>query len=168
MASLLRRAVGSCAAWASDLQGGPVILRMAVGSQVQFAHMTDRIRLNEMVFYGYHGVLEAERQLGQRFVVDVEMHLDLASAGQTDDLKQTVNYASVFDLVREIVTGPPRMLIEAVAESVAARILAEHALVQRVEVRIRKPAVPIPGSVLASSEVWIERHRPVPVRDRSG
>jgi dihydroneopterin aldolase len=127
--------------------------------QLQCRSMTDRIRLNDMVFYGYHGVLEEERILGQRFVVDVEMRLDLAAAGRNDDLERTVNYAAVFDLVRQVVTGPPMRLIEAVAEAIAARVLAEHGLVERVEVRIRKPEVPIPGSVLGSAEIWIERSR---------
>ncbi|MEA2641940.1 MAG: 7,8-dihydroneopterin aldolase/epimerase/oxygenase [Chloroflexota bacterium] len=125
------------------------------------ATVSDRIRLNEMVFYGYHGVLDAERTLGQRFVVDVEMQLDLAPAGRSDDLDRTVNYAQVYETVREVLTGPPRRLIEAVAETIATRVLDEHALVGQVTVRIRKPEVPIPGSVLGSSEVWIERSRTV-------
>ncbi len=125
----------------------------------RIAPVTDRIRLNEMVFYGYHGVLPEERALGQRFVVDVEMTTDLRAAGETDDLTQTVNYAAVYAAVREIVTGPPRQLIEAVAEAIAARILADHAAVERVVVRLRKPEVPIAGSVLGSAEVQIERAR---------
>jgi len=112
-----------------------------------------------MIFYGYHGVLEAERTLGQRFIVDVSMDLDLEPAGRSDTLDLTVNYALVYDLVREVVTGPPRQLIEAVAEEIAERILAEHRQIDNVRVRIRKPEVPIPGSVLGSSEVRIERAR---------
>ncbi len=121
--------------------------------------MTDRIRLNEMVFYGYHGVLPEEQALGQRFVVDVELVTALMAAGMSDDLRQTVNYAAVYATVRDIVTGPPRKLIEAVAEQIAAQILADHGAVERVRVRVRKPAVPIAGAVLGSAEVEIERTR---------
>jgi dihydroneopterin aldolase len=121
--------------------------------------VTDRIRLNEMVFYGYHGVLPEERTLGQRFVVDVEVETDLRRAGETDDLDATVNYSEMFAAAREIVTGPPCQLIEAVAERIAARVLREQPLVHAVVVRVRKPEVPIPGSVLGSSEVRIERRR---------
>jgi dihydroneopterin aldolase len=121
--------------------------------------MTDRIRLNDMVFYGYHGVLPEERTLGQRFVVDVELRTDLRAAGQTDDLEQTVNYAAVYATVREIVTGEPYQLIEAVAERIAQRVLQGHPRIESLSVRIRKPEVPIAGSVLGSSEVWIERER---------
>ncbi len=122
--------------------------------------MSDRIRLNEMVFYGYHGVLPEEQSLGQRFIVDVEIVTDLRPAGATDDLEQTVNYAAVYATVRDIVTGPPCKLIEALAERIAARILADHPAVERVGVRVRKPAVPIAGAMLASAEVRIERARP--------
>jgi dihydroneopterin aldolase len=122
--------------------------------------MPDRIRLNEMVFYGYHGVLAEEQALGQRFVVDVELETDLRAAGESDDLTRTVNYAAVYATVKEIVTGPPHKLIEAVAERIATRILAEHPGVERLQVRVRKPAVPIAGAMLASAEVAIERIRP--------
>jgi dihydroneopterin aldolase len=121
--------------------------------------MTDYIRLNEMVFYGYHGVLPEEQTLGQRFVVDVELATDLRAAGTSDDLDRTVNYAAVYASVREIVTGPPKRLIEAVAEQIAATILADHPAVERIVVRLRKPEVPIAGSVLGSAEVAIERDR---------
>lgn len=124
--------------------------------------LMDRIRLNGMVFYGYHGVLPEERALGQRFVVDVEVFTDLRRAGASDDLADTINYSQVYATAREIVTGPARQLIEAVAEHIATRVLAEHTAAERVVVRIRKPEVPIPGSVLASSEVRIERERPRP------
>jgi dihydroneopterin aldolase len=121
--------------------------------------VTDGIRLNDMVFYGYHGVLPEERALGQRFVVDVELRVDLRRAGTSDDLAATVNYSQVYAVARDVVTGPPCQLIEAVAERIAERVLAEHSMVESVLVRVRKPEVPIPGSVLGSSEVWIERNR---------
>jgi dihydroneopterin aldolase len=121
--------------------------------------VTDRIRLNDMIFYGYHGVLPEERTLGQRFVVSVELRTDLRSAGATDDLRQTVNYAEVYGIVRTIVTGEPRQLIEAVAEQIAQQVLAGYEAVESLTVSIRKPEVPMAGSVLGSSEVWIERDR---------
>lgn len=119
----------------------------------------DRICLNEMVFYGYHGVLPEEQALGQRFVVDVEMRLDLRPAGEIDDLSFTVNYSDVYADVRDVVTGPSFELIEAVAERIAKVILADHPSVVSVLVRVRKPHVPLAGAVLASAEVCIERDR---------
>src|SRR5207244_1140518 len=119
----------------------------------------DRIRLNDMVFYEYHGVQPEERTLGQRFQVDVELQISLLAAGRDDDIQQTVNYVEVYRRVEEILTGRPFTLIEAVAERVAGRLLEDFQQVGRVSIRIRKPQVPIPGAMLGSSEVWIERDR---------
>jgi 7,8-dihydroneopterin aldolase/epimerase/oxygenase len=121
--------------------------------------LTDRIRLNEMAFFGYHGALPEERSLGQRFIVDIEVEADLKKAGESDALEDTINYSELYTVAEDIVMGPPFNLIEAVAERIATRILSEQAAVEAVLVRIRKPGVPIPGSVLASSEICIERKR---------
>lgn len=119
----------------------------------------DRILLEGMVFGGHHGVLPAERELGQPFVVDVELGLDLRSAGLSDDLTQTVDYGEVHRRAKEIVEGPPVDLIETVAERLAAVILEDQPLVEAVRVRVRKPHVRLNGAVLAGSAVDILRRR---------
>src|SRR5215208_4896476 len=83
----------------------------------------DEILLEGMRFYAYHGVNPEERALGQRFTVDIALAVDLRRAGQSDDLADTVSYSAVYKLVREIVEGEPRQLIEAVAEKIAVAIL---------------------------------------------
>jgi len=119
----------------------------------------DRIRLEGMQFYGYHGVHPEEQKLGQRFVVDVEVELDLQAAGRSDDLAQTVNYATLYRVVQDVVEGPSRRLIEAVAEEIAARVQAAcgHGRSGTVRVRVAKPWAPIRGSVLSTVAVEIER-----------
>ncbi|WP_338013880.1 dihydroneopterin aldolase [Desulforamulus profundi] len=81
--------------------------------------MKDKIILKGMTFYGYHGVLPEEQRLGQLFEVDLELLTDLKPAGDSDDLKRSVSYADVFETVEQVVTGPPRRLLEAVAESIS-------------------------------------------------
>lgn len=105
----------------------------------------DKILLSAMEFYGYHGVLPEETKLGQRFVVDLELSLCLKKAGQSDDLSETVNYADVYQLTKEIVEGPPFKLIEAVAEKLAAKILATFPNVRECKVKLTKPNPPISG-----------------------
>ena len=119
----------------------------------------DRILLQGMVFFGRHGTLPAERELGQHFVVDVELRCDLRAAGLADDLSQTVDYSEVYRQVREIVEGPPVGLTETVAERIAASILEQHARVESVRVRVGKPNVRLNGGVLAGSAVEIVRYR---------
>lgn len=119
----------------------------------------DRIVLEGMVFFGYHGTRPEENSLGQRFVVDVALRVDLRAAGEADDLGATVDYSLVHRAARAIVEGPPLRLTEAVAERIAAAVLAEHPLVDAVEVRVRKPNVRLDDTVLAGSVVEIVRHR---------
>ena len=118
----------------------------------------DRIILQGMMFYGYHGVNPEERELGQRFVVDLELEKDLSAAGLSDDLTQTVNYASAYKLAREVVEGQPCNLIETVAERLATALLS-HLSIDGVRVRVRKPWAPVKGSVLDSVAVEIVRKR---------
>ena len=118
----------------------------------------DKILLEGMEFYAYHGVNESEKSQGQRFIVDVEMTADLSRASETDDLEDTVNYSRVFRLVKEIVEGPPRDLIETVAGEIAIRVLEDFA-VEQIRVRVSKPDVPIRGAKLRGAAVEIIRRR---------
>ncbi|CAN5312500.1 dihydroneopterin aldolase [soil metagenome] len=122
----------------------------------------DRILLHGMVFHGRHGTLSAERELGQPFVVDVELHLDLRPAGLSDDLEKTVDYSEVHRRAREIVEGEPVNLTETIAERIASEILEEHPPVRSVRVRVAKPHVRLEDTVLAGSAVEILRHRDAP------
>lgn len=117
--------------------------------------MADRIRLVNMVFYAYHGVFAAERRLGQRFEVDVDLAADLRRAGQSDDLADTLNYAEVYNVVKNAVTERPYHLLEALAERIAGDILASFEVAE-VTVRVRKPGAPV-GGLLDYAEVEITR-----------
>lgn len=115
----------------------------------------DKISLSNMVFYGYHGVFEGEKELGQRFEVDVELVTSLSVPGQTDDLEESINYVDVYTLVQDIVQERTYNLIEAIAENIAGEILSAYS-VDEVVVRVRKPQVPI-GGVIDHVEVEITR-----------
>jgi 7,8-dihydroneopterin aldolase/epimerase/oxygenase len=119
----------------------------------------DRILLEGMIFFGYHGTRPEEQSLGQRFVVDVALHLDLRAAGVHDDLTATVDYSTVYRRARTIVEGAPLRLTETVAERIATAILDDHPMVHAVEVRVRKPNVRLDDTVLAGSVVEIMRRR---------
>ena len=119
----------------------------------------DRILLEGMVLHGRHGTLPAERELGQPFVVDVELRLDLRPAGLSDDLAQTVDYGEVHRRAREIVEGEPVSLTETVAERIATAVLQDHPSAEAVRVKVTKPHVRLDDTVLAGSAVEILRRR---------
>ena len=120
--------------------------------------MADKIVLEGMIFYGFHGASSAEQEVGQRFVVDLEVERDLKPAGLSDSLIDTTSYSSLFKLAREILEGPSRKLLENVAETIAGRILDEYP-VDAVSVRVKKPEAPVKGSVLSYAGVEITRRR---------
>lgn len=64
------------------------------------ASACDSILLSGLIFYGHHGVLAAERELGQKFTVDVSLACDLRAAGESDALADTLCYATVHECVR--------------------------------------------------------------------
>ncbi|MCY0870139.1 MAG: dihydroneopterin aldolase [Firmicutes bacterium] len=107
----------------------------------------DTIFMRNMVFYGYHGVFPEERKLGQKFVVSVWMTCDVTTAAVRDDIHLTVDYADVYNTVRQVLDGPPRRLLESAAIAVANQILSQFTMLESVRVRIDKPGAPIPGIV---------------------
>ncbi|MEH7086363.1 dihydroneopterin aldolase [Neobacillus drentensis] len=118
----------------------------------------DKIYVNRMEFYGYHGVFSEETRLGQRFAVDLSVAIDLKKAGETDNLEFSVNYAELYQVCKEIVEGPPFKLVEAVAERIAAGVLTGFPLISEVTVKVIKPDPPIPGHY-RSVAVEITRRR---------
>lgn len=101
----------------------------------------DLISITGLTAIGFHGVFPDERRDGQRFVVDVELGLELET--RTDDLADTVNYAEVAEEVCAEIEGEPCRLIETLAGRIADRCLAQP-LVQQVRVTVHKPQAPVP------------------------
>ena len=106
----------------------------------------DYIHLRDMQFFGYLGVLPEETVLGQRFRANVSIAVDIKKAGETDELDHTVSYVGVYDICKDVIEGKPFKLIEAVAETIASRILATYeGQVFGCRVEVIKPDPPIPG-----------------------
>jgi 7,8-dihydroneopterin aldolase/epimerase/oxygenase len=105
----------------------------------------DKIYINKMEFYGYHGVFPEENKLGQVFLVDLVVETDLKKAGQSDSLDYTINYAELYTICREIVEGKTFKLIETVAETIADSILQSFPSVAACTVKVIKPNPPIKG-----------------------
>ena len=117
----------------------------------------DKIILKEIQFHGYHGVAEAERQLGQKYEVDLELMTDLSAASKTDDLIHTIDYAQVVQLVTEIGSQQSFQLFEALAETIVDAILAQFQI-DEVQIVVKKLSPPIEPR-LAYAGVEIHRKR---------
>ena len=102
----------------------------------------DKIVLQGLEFHAFHGVFEEEQRLGARFVIDVELYLDLPGE---DDLEQSVDYAAVYALIQSHVTQKRYDLIEVLANKLATDLLAAQPKLDGVLVRVHKPHAPLPG-----------------------
>lgn len=122
--------------------------------------MTDRIFINDLRFYGFHGVLPEEAVLGQRFRLDITAELDLAEAGRTDDLTKTVHYGEIAELAVKIGSTQRFKLIEALAEAIAQAIFDAYLPIDRLTIRITKPEAPVQlATVVIAVEIERERQR---------
>ena len=117
--------------------------------------ISDRITLRGLEVFAHHGVQAEERQIGQRFIVDLDLLLDLAQAGATDDLADTVDYGTLAERVVAIVAEERWNLIERVAQRVADTAF-EFVAVREVVVTVHKPEAPL---LLAFGDVAVTIHR---------
>lgn len=118
----------------------------------------DKILMKDLAFYGYHGVLEEEKRLGQKFFVDVILYVDLKKAGETDDLNYTVNYEEVYKTIEAIVKNKRYNLLEALAEKICEEVLYSFDTIQKIDLKIKKPEAPVAG-IFDYFAVQIERER---------
>lgn len=105
----------------------------------------DKIYLNQLSFYGYHGLFKAETELGQRFLVDLVLYTSLEAAGQSDQMEDSIDYGAVYDKVKTVVEGQPKKLVEAVAAKIAEELLGTFEKLNALTVKVIKPDPPIPG-----------------------
>jgi dihydroneopterin aldolase len=103
----------------------------------------DKIKVTGIEGLGYHGLYDSEREIGQPFVVDVELELDLEAAGKTDEIDYTVDYNDIAQLIYNEIIGPPMKLLETLGERVCEKIFTAYPAVQEIEVTVHKPRAPI-------------------------
>jgi dihydroneopterin aldolase len=108
--------------------------------------MADKLLLEDVRFYGQHGLTKAEQAVGAWFSVDAELALDLAPAAVSDDLAAAVDYGAVARRIVELGAGQRVNLLERLASLIADALLKEFPA-QEVRLRVRKLAPPLPGLV---------------------
>jgi dihydroneopterin aldolase len=117
----------------------------------------DRVRLTDVQFHGHCGCTEAERELGQRLSLDLELELPIAEAAAADDLSRTIDYVKVTDSIVQTGRRLRPALLETLAERLA-QVVIEQFHPQRVTIRLRKVAPPV-EAIAGAFEVEITRPR---------
>lgn len=112
----------------------------------------DYIALRGLKFHSFHGVHAYEKKDGNDFVIDALFYSDLNAAGKSDNLNDTVDYVRAYEIIKSVMDGPSKDLMEALLEDMANILLAEFSEVNKIEITIRKKNPPV-GGPCAASEV---------------
>ena len=108
---------------------------------------TGRILIEKLDIYAYHGFFSEEERLGQRFVIDLVLDVDLRAAAASDRRTDTVDYGRAVAIVAEAFTARRDHLLEGAARAVALALFDAFPTIEAVEVTLRKPAPPIPATL---------------------
>jgi 7,8-dihydroneopterin aldolase/epimerase/oxygenase len=120
--------------------------------------MNDMIFVKGLLIHAHHGVMEHEEKVGQQFVIDLELALDLGPAAKSDKLADTVSYASIVETVSRAFTSRNYRLVEAAAGDMADAVLAAFPRVASVRVTVHKPHAPI-AAIFSDVGVTVLRMR---------
>jgi dihydroneopterin aldolase len=120
--------------------------------------MTDTIFINGLLVHAHHGVMAHEEAVGQRFVIDLELAVDLAPAGRSDKLADTASYGAIVEVATAAFTRQNYRLVEAAAARVAEAVLAAFPNIAAVRVTVHKPHAPI-AAIFSDVGVSILRRR---------
>jgi 7,8-dihydroneopterin aldolase/epimerase/oxygenase len=105
--------------------------------------VSDSVFINGLVLHAYHGVMPHEGKVGQPFILDLVLDIDLADAAKSDKLADTVSYDAVVNVVGRTFTGKSYRLVEAAAGAVADAVLQNFPPIQRLRITVRKPHAPV-------------------------
>lgn len=120
--------------------------------------MSDKVFVNGLVLHAYHGVMPHEGKVGQSFIIDLVLDIDLVNAAKSDKLADTVSYDAVVGVTSRTFTGKRYRLVEAAAGAVADAILAGFPRITQVQVTVRKPHAPV-AAVFTDVGVTLVRAR---------
>ncbi len=125
--------------------------------------MTDTIFITGLVIHARHGVMEHETEVGQRFVIDLELYTDLSESSHTDRLVDTVSYANVVTTATSAFKNTNYKLLERAAGAVADAILTTFSRIRAVKVTVHKPHAPI-AAIFDDVGVVLTRNRHTPAQ----
>ena len=106
-----------------------------------------KIRIHNMMFYGFHGIYEYEREQGQKFYIDVEIETKDDKVAETDALNDGVDTAAIYDIVRDVTENKRFQMLLALAAHIGDRLIAKYGHFAAVKTTVRKPSVPISGPI---------------------
>jgi dihydroneopterin aldolase len=114
---------------------------------------TGKILLNNMEFYGVHGVPDAERRIKQLYIISISLNFDFEEAAQSDDLSKTINYAEIYQIAKKVMKNEFK-LIETIAYNIAHSIKTRFTETYNIKVSVKKPQVQMKGKLDSAQVVF--------------
>lgn len=127
----------------SDLTGN--LQHFAAQDNAMTTRSPSCVRLVNMVFYAFHGVLREEHAIGAKYEVDAELFFDFSKAAEYDDIRKTVDYGAVYRKIRDALTLRKYSLIETAAYEIANDLLSEFSVLEQTIIKVRKRNPPVDG-----------------------
>lgn len=120
--------------------------------------MKSYIFLDNVRFFAYHGVGEQERQVGNEFIINLRLKVDICQASKTDDLTDTVSYADIYEAVKKEMETPSQLL-EHVCRRICQNLFRTFPTIEAIELKLAKRNPPMGADLdYAGVEVYYERH----------
>ena len=113
------------------------------------------IELKKLIFHAFHGVREEERIMGNKYRIDLKLFLDLSKAMESDHIKDTLDYADIFDLIKEEMSIPS-YLLEHAAGRIVRKIKQKYPNISKIKIRLAKINPPIEGDIQEAAVIISE------------
>jgi 7,8-dihydroneopterin aldolase/epimerase/oxygenase len=120
--------------------------------------VSDNVFVTGLALHAYHGVMPHEGKVGQPFILDLELDIDLQNAAKSDKLADTVSYDAVVNVASRTFTGKRYRLVEAAAGAVADAVLQNFPRINKIRITVRKPHAPV-AAIFTDVGVTLTRSR---------
>ncbi len=117
--------------------------------------MKSYILLENIEFYSYHGVLEQETRVGNTFIINIKVGVDISEAAQSDDISDTINYAEMYEIIAQEMEKPSK-LIEHIAKRIIDSLKLRYPQIESIELKLSKRNPPIGGQAQYASVILID------------
>lgn len=118
----------------------------------------DKIHIKGLEIFAHHGVYDEEKEKGQRFIINADISVNTAYAGESDDIDDTLDYGKACEFIKDFMVKNQVNLLETLTNELARKLLLQYKQAEAVRIEICKPEAPIPMK-FDSVSIEVERSR---------
>jgi dihydroneopterin aldolase len=115
--------------------------------------ISSHIFLENIVLHAYHGILPQESKIGNSYILNLRLKVDITSAVETDELVNTVNYADVYAVLKKEMEIPSKLL-EQVGGRIVRRLFHDFPAIEEIELKLAKQNPPMGADIHSCGVEW--------------